>query len=104
MPPLLGVSLAPETAHLATILQAADEADRRGLDLFGVQDHPYQRRFVDTWTLLTALGLRTRHLRLFAACPCLPPRPPPMLATAVATLDHLTGGRAELGLGAGGYW
>jgi alkanesulfonate monooxygenase SsuD/methylene tetrahydromethanopterin reductase-like flavin-dependent oxidoreductase (luciferase family) len=104
VPPLLGASLAPETAHLSTILQAADEADRRGLDLFGVQDHPYQRRFVDTWTLLTAIGVRTRNLRIFADVTCLPLRPPAMLATAVATLDHLTGGRAELGLGAGGYW
>jgi alkanesulfonate monooxygenase SsuD/methylene tetrahydromethanopterin reductase-like flavin-dependent oxidoreductase (luciferase family) len=102
--PLLGVSLAPETAHLATILQAADEADRRGLDLFGVQDHPYQWRFVDTWTLLTAVGVRTRRLRVFADVACLPLRPPAMLATEVATLDHLTGGRAELGIGAGGFW
>jgi len=104
VPPLLGISLAPETAHLTTILQAADEADRRGLDLFGVQDHPYQWRFVDTWTLLTAVGVRTRRLRIFADVACLPLRPPAMLATEVATLDHLTGGRAELGLGAGGFW
>jgi alkanesulfonate monooxygenase SsuD/methylene tetrahydromethanopterin reductase-like flavin-dependent oxidoreductase (luciferase family) len=104
VPPLLGISLAPETAHLTTILQAADEADRRGLDLFGVQDHPYQWRFVDTWTLLTAVGVRTRRLRVFADVACLPLRPPAMLATEIATLDHLTGGRAELGLGAGGFW
>jgi alkanesulfonate monooxygenase SsuD/methylene tetrahydromethanopterin reductase-like flavin-dependent oxidoreductase (luciferase family) len=104
VPPLLGISLAPETAHLTTILQAADEADRRGLDLFGVQDHPYQWRFLDTWTLLTAVGVRTRRLRVFADVACLPLRPPAMLATEIATLDHLTGGRAELGLGAGGFW
>ena len=104
MPALLGVSVAPETANLATILQVADEADRRGLDLFGVQDHPYQSRFVDTWTLLTAVGVRTRQLRVFADVACLPLRPPAMLAKEVATLDHLTGGRAELGLGAGAFW
>jgi alkanesulfonate monooxygenase SsuD/methylene tetrahydromethanopterin reductase-like flavin-dependent oxidoreductase (luciferase family) len=104
VPALLGFSLAPETAQLTTILQAADEADRRGLDLVGVQDHPYQSRFVDTWTLLTAVGVRTQRLRVFADVACLPLRPPAMLATEVATLDHLTGGRAELGLGAGGFW
>jgi alkanesulfonate monooxygenase SsuD/methylene tetrahydromethanopterin reductase-like flavin-dependent oxidoreductase (luciferase family) len=104
VPPLLGVSLAPETEHLATILRAADEADRRGLDLFGVQDHPYQRRFVDTWTLLTAIGVRTQKLRVFPDVACLPLRPPAVLAKQVATLDHLTGGRAELGIGAGSFW
>jgi alkanesulfonate monooxygenase SsuD/methylene tetrahydromethanopterin reductase-like flavin-dependent oxidoreductase (luciferase family) len=104
MRPLFGVSLAPETAQIPTILQVADEADRRGLDLFGVQDHPYQRRFLDTWTLLTALGVRTRHLKVFPDVACLPLRPPAMLATEVATLDQLTTGRVELGLGAGNFW
>ena len=102
--PLLGCSVAPEAAHLDTILRAAAEADRRGLDLLGVQDHPYQRRFVDTWTLLAAIGARTDRLRIFPDVACLPLRPPAMLAKEVATLDHLTGGRAELGLGAGGFW
>jgi alkanesulfonate monooxygenase SsuD/methylene tetrahydromethanopterin reductase-like flavin-dependent oxidoreductase (luciferase family) len=104
MRPLLGVSLAPETTQIPTILRVADEADRRGLDLLGVQDHPYQRRFLDTPTLLTAVGVRTERLRVFADVACLPLRPPAMLATEVATLDQLTGGRAELGLGAGGFW
>ena len=104
MPALLGVSIAPETAHLTTILQVADEADRRGLDLFGVQDHPYQSRFLDTWTLLTAVGVRTRRLRVFPDVASLPFRPPALLAKQLATLDHLTGGRAELGLGAGAFW
>jgi len=102
--PLLGFSLAPETEHLDTILRAAHEADRRGLDLFGVQDHPYQRRFLDTLTLITAVGARTERLRLFPDVACLPLRPPAMLAKEVATLDHVTGGRIELGLGAGGFW
>jgi len=102
--PLLGFSLAPETEHLDTILRAAHEADRRGLDLLGVQDHPYQRRFVDTWTLLAAIGARTERLRIFPDVACLPLRPPAMLAKEVATLDHLTHGRAEQGLGAGGFW
>jgi alkanesulfonate monooxygenase SsuD/methylene tetrahydromethanopterin reductase-like flavin-dependent oxidoreductase (luciferase family) len=99
-----GVSVAPETTQLPTILAVAAEADRRGLDLFGVQDHPYQRRFLDTWTLLTAVGVRTQRLHVFPDVACLPLRPPAMLATEVATLDHLTGGRAELGLGAGAFW
>ncbi len=102
--PLFGVSTAPEVTALPVILQVADEADRRGLDLFGVQDHPYQARFLDTWTLLTAIGTRTTRLRVFPDVASLPLRPPAMLAKEVATLDHLTGGRVELGLGAGFFW
>ncbi len=102
--PWFGASLAPETAELATILRVAAEADRRGLDLFGVQDHPYQARYLDTWTLLTAIGARTERLRVFPDVASLPLRPPAVLAKAVATLDHLTGGRAELGIGAGSFW
>ncbi len=36
----------------ARVAQAADQA---GLDLIGIQDHPYQRRFLDTWTLISTL-------------------------------------------------
>lgn len=102
--PLLGFSLAPETEHLPTILRTAAEADRRGLDLFGVQDHPYQSRFLDTWTLLSVVAARTERLRVFPDVACLPLRPPAVLAQSVATLDVASGGRAELGLGAGAFW
>ena len=102
--PRLGFSLAPEATHLHAILEAAADADRRGLDLFGVQDHPYQARFVDTWTLLSAVAARTDRLRVFPDVACLPLRQPAMLAKAVATLDLISGGRAELGIGAGGFW
>ena len=102
--PLLGISLAPAAAELPTVMRVALDADRRGLDLFGVQDHPYQRRFLDTWTLLTAVAARTERIRVFPDVANLPLRPPAMLAKAVASLDILSGGRVELGLGAGGFW
>jgi len=70
--------------------------------LIGVQDHPYQSRFVDTWTLLTAMAMRTKRIHVFPDVANLPLRPPAILAKAAATLDLLTGGRVELGLGAGG--
>src|SRR5207245_11431118 len=85
-------------------LELARIADDLGFDVLGVQDHPYQRRFFDTWTLLTAMAMRTEHITVFLDVANLPLRPPAVLAKAAATLDILSGGRVELGLGAGGFW
>src|SRR5438105_15958384 len=79
-------------------------ADELGFDLVGIQDHPYQRRFFDTWTLLTAIAMRTERITVFPDVANVPLRPPAMLAKAAATLDILSDGRLELGLGAGGFW
>ncbi|MEU5877780.1 LLM class flavin-dependent oxidoreductase [Spirillospora sp. NPDC047279] len=86
------------------LLDTARTVDRLGLDLIGVQDHPYQRRHVDTWTLLSMIAAVTEHVRVFPDVANLPLRPPAVLAKAAASLDVLSGGRAELGLGAGGFW
>lgn len=85
------------------LLETARAADRAGLDLIGVQDHPYQRRYVDTWTLLSMIAAVTERVRVFPDVANLPLRPPAVLAKAAASLDALSGGRAELGLGAGGF-
>ena len=79
-------------------------AERSGLDLIGVQDHPYQRRFYDTWTLISYLAARVERVRFFPDVANLPLRPPAMLAKAAASLDVLTRGRVEIGLGAGAFW
>ena len=79
-------------------------AEDAGLDLIGVQDHPYQWRFYDTWTLISYLGGATSRIRFFPDVVNLPLRPPAMLAKSAASLDVLTGGRVELGLGAGTFW
>jgi len=85
-------------------LRDAVVADELGFDVVGVQDHPYQRRFFDTWTLLTAIAMRTERITVFPDVANVPLRPPAMLAKAAATLDMLSGGRLEMGLGAGGFW
>ena len=85
-------------------MRQAIAADELGFDVIGIQDHPYQRRFFDTWTLLTAMAMHTEHITVFPDVVNLPLRPPAMLAKAAATLDILSGGRVELGLGAGGFW
>jgi alkanesulfonate monooxygenase SsuD/methylene tetrahydromethanopterin reductase-like flavin-dependent oxidoreductase (luciferase family) len=87
--------------------QAAELAvvsDRAGLDLAMFQDHPYQPRFHDTWTLLAYAAARTERIHLSGNVLNLPLRPPAVLARAAASLDLLSGGRIELGMGAGGFW
>lgn len=96
-----GVSLAPVAADLGGIMALAVEADESGLDLLGVQDHPYVADFVDTMSLAGHLLARTQRIRVFPDVANLPLRPPAMLAKGAASLDLLSGGRFELGLGAG---
>ena len=100
----LGLSLVPESANADLIRSVAVRADELGLDLIGIQDHPYQWRFLDTWTLIADLFARTERIRLFPDVANLPLRPPAMLAKQAASLDVLSGGRFELGLGAGAFW
>jgi len=88
----------------APLLSIAQEVERLGLDYIAVQDHPYQRRFVDTWTLLSMIAATTSRIGLFPDVANLPLRPPAVMAKAAASLDVLSGGRFELGLGAGGFW
>lgn len=64
-------------------------------------DHPYAGSNLDSWTLLSVIAARTERIRLFLDVAHLPLRPPVMLAKAIASLDLLSGGRVECGLGAG---
>ncbi|TDB84420.1 LLM class flavin-dependent oxidoreductase [Actinomadura sp. KC216] len=97
-----GVSLAPDAS--VPLLRTAQEADRFGLDLLGVRDRPYRRDTADALTLVAAALAATSRIRVLPAVACLPLRPPAVLAKAVATMDRLSGGRVELGLGAGTSW
>jgi len=99
-----GVSVEPLADPPDWASRVARAADTAGLDLVGIQDHPYQRRFLDTWTLISTLVPVTEDIRFFPDVANLPLRPPAMLAKAAASLDVLSGGRVELGLGAGAFW
>jgi alkanesulfonate monooxygenase SsuD/methylene tetrahydromethanopterin reductase-like flavin-dependent oxidoreductase (luciferase family) len=99
-----GIFPTPNAADADRALELAMLADVTGLDLVSVQDHPYQARFLDTWTLLSVIAARTSSVRVAPNVANLPLRPPVVLARSVASLDILTGGRVELGLGAGAFW
>jgi alkanesulfonate monooxygenase SsuD/methylene tetrahydromethanopterin reductase-like flavin-dependent oxidoreductase (luciferase family) len=97
-----GYFLIPNAAD--PLLDTAREIEARGLEWIGIQDHPYQRRFVDTWTLLGAIAAVTARVGMFPDVANLPLRPPAVMAKAAASLDVLSGGRFELALGAGSFW
>ena len=100
----LGIFVVPDATDPHATLRQVEAAERSGLDLVGIQDHPYQRRFFDTWTLLAYLAGRTSRIGLLPDVINLPLRLPSVLAKSAASLDVLSGGRVELGIGAGAFW
>jgi alkanesulfonate monooxygenase SsuD/methylene tetrahydromethanopterin reductase-like flavin-dependent oxidoreductase (luciferase family) len=99
-----GVFPIPVAEERDAVLDMVLAAERHGLDLIGIQDHPYQRRFLDTFSLIAYLAARTERIRFFPDVANLPLRPPAVMAKAAASIDLLSNGRFELGLGAGAMW
>jgi alkanesulfonate monooxygenase SsuD/methylene tetrahydromethanopterin reductase-like flavin-dependent oxidoreductase (luciferase family) len=102
--PRFGLFLIPNAAEYPDLLRQVAAAERGGLDLIGIQDHPYQRRYHDTWTLMSYLAGRTERIRFVTDVVNLPLRLPSVLAKSAASLDALSGGRFDLGIGAGSFW
>ena len=99
-----GTFVTPQSAQPAEAVALARLTERAGLDLVTFQDHPYQPAFLDTWTLLSWVAAQTERVRVSPNVLNLPLRPPAVVARAAASLDLLSGGRFELGLGAGTFW
>ncbi|MFV0458942.1 MAG: LLM class flavin-dependent oxidoreductase [Actinomycetales bacterium] len=99
-----GIFPTPSADRVDRLLALTTVAEKSGLDLVTIQDHPYQPAHLDTWTLLSFLGARTQTITLAPNVVNLPLRLPTVLAKAVASLDVLTQGRVELGIGAGAFW
>jgi alkanesulfonate monooxygenase SsuD/methylene tetrahydromethanopterin reductase-like flavin-dependent oxidoreductase (luciferase family) len=103
-PVRFGIFPSPRADSWQECLHMARVADEAGFDLVGIQDHPYQRRFLDTWALMAFVLAKTDRVTVFPDVANLPLRPPRMMAKHAASLDVLSGGRFELGLGAGAMW
>ncbi len=99
-----GFFLDPSTGDPGRTVEIARILDDLGYDLIGIQDHPYQQKHFDALALIGFILGQTARIRLFPDVANLPLRPPAMLAKQAATLDQLSGGRFELGLGAGAFW
>ena len=98
-----GYFLVPDASNPRGVLVTARVADQLGYDLLAVQDHPYQPAHLDTLALLGVILGQTEQIRVFQDVANLPLRPPAVFAKAAATLDVLSGGRFEAGLGGGGF-
>ena len=96
------VTSTSQKPQLAVDLALVSEA--AGLDVVTFQDHPYQPTMLDAWTLLSFVAARTERIPVSGNVLNLPLRLPSVLARAAASLDLLTCGRFELGIGAGGIW
>jgi alkanesulfonate monooxygenase SsuD/methylene tetrahydromethanopterin reductase-like flavin-dependent oxidoreductase (luciferase family) len=98
-----GANVDPTSNDPSWPLRLTQAIEQAGLEYIGIQDHPYNGGFLETWSLIATLLQATKRMHIFPNVANLPLRPPVMLAKAAATLDVLSGGRVELGLGAGAF-
>jgi alkanesulfonate monooxygenase SsuD/methylene tetrahydromethanopterin reductase-like flavin-dependent oxidoreductase (luciferase family) len=101
---LFGLGLDATTDHAGTLLRQAEQADRAGLDLVTVADHPWNARELDAYAALGMILGRTGAVSAAVNVTNLPNRPAPVLARTLSTLSTLSGGRVVFGIGAGGSY
>ena len=87
-------------------LASVENIEDLGFDVVGVADHFVDwtnppRPWFEAWTLLAALARETKRIRITTTVSQIPLRPPAMFARQALTVDHLSDGRLELGLGIG---
>ena len=99
-----GVFIEPAARSADQVVALSVLAEDAGYDLVSYNDHPYSPRSLDALALMSFVAARTGRVRLAGNVLSLPLRPPAVLAQAVASLDILSHGRAELGIGAGSAW
>lgn len=89
-----------------TLLGRYQQCERLGFDIAGMADHfvdwtnPPSPWF-DLWTLAAAVAARTDRIRLSTCVAQIPLRGPAMCARQALSVDHISNGRLELGLGLG---
>jgi alkanesulfonate monooxygenase SsuD/methylene tetrahydromethanopterin reductase-like flavin-dependent oxidoreductase (luciferase family) len=99
-----GAFIGPRVDDIAGVRQRVLAAERSGFDFVSIQDHPYVPAYLDTFSLIANLAATTSTLRFITDVANLPLRPAPMLAKVAASIDLLSNGRFDLGLGAGRVW
>ncbi|MEV6608383.1 LLM class flavin-dependent oxidoreductase [Kutzneria sp. NPDC051319] len=98
---MFGALLEQSAERPQDVIELAVLMEQVGLDVVTLSDHPYWPERLDTIALLSAIVTRTSRITVLSNLLNLPLRPPAALARTAATLDILSGGRFELGLGAG---
>jgi alkanesulfonate monooxygenase SsuD/methylene tetrahydromethanopterin reductase-like flavin-dependent oxidoreductase (luciferase family)/FAD/FMN-containing dehydrogenase len=99
-----GTFITPTNRPPESAVALAQLSEKLGYDLVTFQDHPYQPAFLDTWTLMTWVAARTSTIHIAPNVLNTPLRLPAVTARSAASLDLLSGGRFELGVGSGAFW
>lgn len=95
--------------HWEAMTRVARRIEQSGFESLWVYDHfhtvpePTQEVTYEAWTLMASLAAVTETVRLGQMCTCNTYRPPSYLAKVAASIDVISGGRLEMGIGAGWY-
>jgi F420-dependent oxidoreductase-like protein len=107
---LFGVHTGPQNCTFEDLRRVWHLADRSGFHWISIWDHFYPAMLVpgdadgtcfEAVSIMAALAAETKHVRVGSLVYCMAYRHPAVLANAMVTVDHVSGGRMELGLGAG---
>src|SRR5580658_8141077 len=103
---LAGIPVADQWETMLGLAQAADAGPFESIwvyDHFHTVPVPTQEPTYEAWTLMAAFAASTTRVRLGQMCTCMGYRNPAYLAKVAATIDVVSGGRVEMGIGAGWY-
>jgi F420-dependent oxidoreductase-like protein len=103
---LVGIDAKDQWPTMKALAQRADAGPWESIwvfDHFHTVPAPTDEATHEAWTLMSAFGAVTERVRLGQMCTCMSYRNPAYLAKVAATCDHVSGGRIEMGIGAGWY-
>jgi F420-dependent oxidoreductase-like protein len=103
---LVGIDPAKQWEAMLGVARLAEDLRFESVwvyDHFHTVPVPTSEATHEAWTLMAALGAATTRVRLGQMCTCMGYRNPMYLAKVAATVDAISGGRTEMGIGAGWY-
>ncbi|MFJ9391593.1 LLM class F420-dependent oxidoreductase [Nocardioides sp. NPDC101246] len=103
---LVGIDPADQWTTMKNLAIHADSGPWESIwvyDHFHTTPEPSDQATHEAWSLMAGMGAVTSRVRLGQMCSCMSYRNPAYLAKVAATADHISGGRVEMGIGAGWY-